>query len=252
MKLVLVLQFHEGDRDKAMQLARFIAEIEHAPRTDVEILLASPIGCVPDNETFRLLREKFKVGADTVCHRKGHQKSGWPAGPNGTVEYLFDMGRRWAKPGDYWDGVDGLILIEPDCVPTHAFWLNALKSEWEKALSADKWMMGSWRNSGGPYGHINGNCVINPRIGALINTAGIIGDDLAWDCAIAPYVKDRWFITGAIKNCFQSYDATWDVMIKPEVGDEAPVLVHGFKDNSAYPLARQMVRLSDPAHPWSL
>ncbi len=96
------------------------------------------------------------------------------------------------------------------------------------ALAAGKWMMGAWRPSGGEFGHVNGVCCLRADFANLAGTIDIIGRDLAWDCAVSPYVKDHWKISGEIKNCFESRNATFDAIAG------WPALVHGYKDDSLF------------------
>jgi hypothetical protein len=140
------------------------------------------------------------------------------------------------------------LLIEPDCVPVTKNWLVRLQSESTRLfVGADKWLAGAWRNSGGPYGHVNGNCLIRPDI--VKTLLPLFGPDLAWDCAIAPWVKSHWYFSTLIANRFQSVDATisdlhganWypgHIHGTAELDEYRPVLVHGFKDDSAFNLAK--------------
>lgn len=231
MKLVLALQFYIGDRDRAMRLARLIADIELAPRTDVEFLFVARYDCDHDRETIDYVAKKFPVHWITTCTKW----RGWPGGPNAMAKDLLEWTAANRKD------VDGLLMIEPDCVPTSPFWLNHIGDAWNDALADGKWIMGAWRQSGGVHGHINGNCVVRPDFSKLVGTADVVGPELAWDCAISPYVKDHWKITGTIKNCFEARNATIEHLFDPVGGEELPALVHGFKDDSAYDLARSVV-----------
>ncbi len=231
MKLVIALQFYGGDKEKAMRLARFIADIEIKPRLDVEFLFVARYDCELDMATVDYVKKKFPVCWLTTWTKW----RGWPGGPNAMAKDLLE----WVAVNRH--EADGLMMIEPDCVPTTPFWINHIIDQWNEARSLDKWVMGAWRGSGGVHGHINGNCVVVPTLVNILGITSIIGPDLAWDCAIAPYIKDRWYITCAIKNCFESRNATVEQLYDIEGVDGAPALVHGFKDDSAYDLARSIV-----------
>lgn len=232
MKLVLALQFYIGDREKAMRLARLIADAEPKPRTDVEFVFVARYDCEHDFKTIEHVRQKFPTHWITTYTKW----RGWPGGPNAMARDLLEWTAANRKE------VDGLLMIEPDCVPTSAFWLNAIMDEWNDALMADKWLMGAWRDSGGPHGHINGNCVVKPNFATLVHTNDLIGPGLAWDCAVSPYARERWYITGAIKNCFEARNATVEHLFDADMGEYCPALVHGFKDDSAYEIAKGLCK----------
>ncbi len=227
MKFLILLQFWDGDKAKAMRLAKFIADLEPCFRTDVDFVFVARFDCEHDHDTIRYVNEKFRVDWITThtCW------TGWPGGPNAmaldTLEWLA-ANRKDAL---------GALLIEPDCVPLNANWLNILIEDWRVGLEHDRWIMGAWRNSGGAHGHINGNCVVRTDLAKLIPLRDIVGPDLAWDCAIADWVRMNWFVTDRIKNCFDSVNATAKDLFWTEIGMKPHVLVHGFKDSSAYDLA---------------
>jgi len=235
--IILALQFHNADKPQAMRLARLIADLEEIPRDDVEFLFVARYDTEQDADTMEYVRKKFpRVSAFTSTTRL----TGWPQGPNALVkDLLLSLDHRTA--------VDGVLLIEPDCVPLSRHWLNILFDEWGKAILDRKVMLGAWRNSGAPGGHINGNAIIISALPSWLRSCGFefaqVDQLNAWDCAISPWVREHWATTGRIKNRFQSHNATEDDLLTPDVGDEQPVLVHGYKDDSAYNLARKLLKL---------
>lgn len=241
MKLALMLQFCPTDRHTAMRLARLIADNEELPRDDVVFYFCARCDCQHDQATIDHVAKKFPVELFTTST----PWQGWPAGPNGMARdiLLFVNGK---------SEFDGVLMLEPDCVPVHRHWLNILQSEWQEARNAGKVIMGSWRGSGPPCGHLNGNCVIVPNFAEWLSGRGMrveqMPRDLAWDCYHAPFSREYWAITGRIANHFQSFKATLDDVLTPEVGDDPPVLVHGYKDDSAYNLAREILKLNDDTH----
>jgi hypothetical protein len=235
--IALILQFHEGDKATAMRLARMIADSEELPRDDVQFYFVARYDTIPDEDTVRYVRVKFPYTETLTTRTKA---AGWPAGPNAMVVDILD-----------WFAVrtelKGVLLLEPDCVPLNKHWINILLSEWEGALEAGRVMMGAWRNSGPPGGHINGNCMIIPGLAAWLRNRGFetaqMVNGIAWDCAISPWVKEFWETTGLILNRFQSKDATEEALLMPDSGDESPVFVHGYKDDSAYNIGKKFLKL---------
>jgi hypothetical protein len=236
--MIVCLQFWRGDIEKAMRLARFIADLEPLKRSDVEFLFVARFDCDHDHETIHYVQEKFEKVHWIATHTKW---TGWPGGCNGmardTLEWLSV--NRTKTPA---------LLLEPDCVPVTKDWLDRLSKEATRLfIAADKWLAGDWRNSGGPYGHVNGNCLIRPDI--IPQLLEHFNEGLAWDCAIAPAVRTNWYFTPLIKNRFESKNATYrDLhganwypgrLTAVELEEYRPVLVHGFKDDSAFELAKE-------------
>ena len=87
----------------------------------------------------------------------------------------------------------------------------------------------------------NGNFIITPE--SAMGLARHINQYFAWDCAISPYVRNHWHITGLIRNDFEGKNATEELLRTPETGDVAPVMVHGYKDRSAQVIARKWMNL---------
>jgi hypothetical protein len=226
MKFHVCLQFWEGDKANAMRLARFIADLEPEFRKDTEFVFIARFDCEHDHPTCKYVGLKFKTTWIT-SHTKW---TGWPGGPNGMAKDTLE----WLAANRRESG--GALLIEPDCVPVCRGWLDRIMAEWDMARFAERILMGAWRNSGGEHGHINGNCVVRPDFAKAISL-DCVGPDLAWDCAIVPYVRNRWFVTSIIKNCFESRNATNQDLFWAPIGDQLPALVHGFKDDSAYNIA---------------
>jgi hypothetical protein len=208
-----------------------IADIEPVYRPDIKFVFVYRFDCEPDQETIMYVSHKFQT--ETF---KSHLKwEGWPAGPNGmAVDILRALDGR-TKTGE-WKDITGMLLIEPDCVPLTTAWLYLIMHEWEQARAQGKWIMGAWRDSGTQWGHINGNCVVRPDFAKLVDL-DCVSQHFAWDCAVSYFTHDHWHITSLILNCFQSVEAQADQLF---IG-ELHALVHGFKDQSAFNLAQEIM-----------
>lgn len=234
MKLCVVIQYYEADAAAAVELAKFITDIEPVERKDVKVRFVARYDCHHvDLDIFRYVSRRF----ETSWTHSRRQQRGWPDGPNGmALDILEDGQDALDKIG--WYEMDGLLLLEPDCVPLANDWLNILMAEWAITREQGKWIMGSWRGSGPECGHINGNCIVVPDLAKRVSIkhpqAG-----LAWDCWLAPRLKNHWHVTGLIRNDFQSQFATEEKLRTPEVGEVPPVVVHGYKDQSALDIAKR-------------
>jgi len=221
-RLVVCLQFYSADRASAMRLARLIADIELSRREDVEIIFVARFDTDHDHETIKYVEQKFPVSWFTT-HTWW---TGWPAGPNAMAKDTLE----WVAANR--KNALGVLLLEPDCVPVKTNWLDILIDEWRIAKAADVWIMGAWRASGGEFGHLNGNCIVRPDFGWLAG-AEQINQHTAWDCVLnGPRVREHWFVTERIHNCFQSVDAKMDELFPLGIEHQPRALVHGYKDDS--------------------
>ena len=235
--IVLTIPYHSGDRDRASELCKLIGEIEPERRNDWVVRLVARFDCEHiDTLSMNAVGRRF----DMSWTRTEPHAVGWPAGPNMMARQILHGVPRWLEDCG-WSNATGIMFMEPDCVPLSRDWLTKLAAEWELARANGKRIMGSWRDSGVPMGHINGNCIITPE--SAMGLARHINQYFAWDCAISPYVRNHWHITGLIRNDFEGKNATEELLRTPETGDTAPVMVHGYKDRSAQVIARKWMKL---------
>jgi hypothetical protein len=239
--IAIALMFHPGDAAQAHRLKKLIADNEELPREDVEFYTFARADALHDEgEPSRQITIKFPRSTNDWTDSK---ESGWPLGPN---MMAHDVLKYFDHNADI-TRLDGVLLMEPDCIPVNKHWLNVLISEWNEARSTGKVMMGAWRNSGPPCGHINGNCMVIPALASFLKSKGYdianFKTPIAWDCLIAPYLREDWATTGRILNRFQSFNCQPDDIATPDLGDDPPVLVHGYKDDSCFNLAQKILKL---------
>lgn len=238
MKLCICLQYYQGDRDRAMELARFIAELEQKQRTDVGFCFYGRWDAdSPSVAVFLAVSAKF----GRVAHYRTSQWkwTGWPAGPNGIAREVLETAPKWCM------GAPAVLMLEPDCVPLSRRWLDEMIEEWETfgyghEQQGGAWQIGAWRDSGGAGGHVNGNSLIRFDLRTVVPLQ-VITQYLAWDCAIAPLVQKHWYDSWLFRNDFQSTGAEAWRLTTPVRGHRPPVLVHGYKDDSAMKIARTLL-----------
>lgn len=233
---VIALSYHHADAEQATKLAKLMADIEPSYRDDILVLLVRRFDTIQPLEMLEAIAKKFPV----ATFKTTTPWTGWPAGCNAVAMDTIGYAQRcyYTHLGfgpDSWANVRGVLLMEPDCVPCTSDWLNRIIAEWGRA-SEGTLQMGAWRPSGGEHGHINGCCVLPPDFFGHVSSE-VIGPDLAWDCAISPYVKDHWHKTSLIKNMFATQEA---VNADFRAGDDGvePAMIHGIKGESGLDLAR--------------
>lgn len=231
--ILIALQFYNADRARAMRLARLIADIEPKFRDDVEMLFCARFDTPQDSETIEYVRQKMGVRQFTTVTRW----TGWPGGPNGMArDVLREIGNGQNARAE------GVLMLEPDSVPVARDWIDQLMAEWRgpEGAPCEAYMMGAWRDSGPVGGHINGNCIVPPEIGSLVDLSRIT-EHYAWDCEISQQTRGYWKRTNLIRNLCQETNVSEARML--DGTSERPVLIHGVKDDSAYEIAKKLLSL---------
>lgn len=229
MSLVIALQFYAGDRDRAMRLARFIADLEPSFTYDLEMCFVARFDCPQHTETIEYVSRKMATSQFTTRR----ELVGWPEGPNGMAYDLFEQMKKWTDD-DRWSHHDGVLLLEPDCVPLRRGWLLELMAVWHGARKMGAVVMGSWAPSGGKQGHINGNMIVDPHLDLTVLVAKAT-PQLAWDVEFAPLYCTNWHVTNLILNLFGQIHIP-----SAKLRESGAVLVHGIKDDSAWNYVREL------------
>ncbi len=150
--LILNIQHWDGDKAQAMALARLIADLEPAYREDVGVMFSARFDCAHDEETIAYVAKKFPVYRYTTKRKA----TGWPNGPNQMMACSYEnIVNLWKKNklNPY-----AVMLIEADCVPLHAKWLDMLIAEFK---GCGKKVLGAWLALGDcNCEHVNGNCIL--------------------------------------------------------------------------------------------
>ncbi len=227
-RFVLALQFWAGDRQLAMRLARAIADLEPTFRNDVTFLFVRRFDTTNDQATLDYVAKKFTV----ETHVGPDHTTGYPASPNLMALDLIKEANVRFKKGS-WAEIVGMFMFEPDNVPLSKDWINELFTDFRAVVAAGKHVMGSWRNTCTPVGHINGNLCCTPQLAAIVDLSGC-PTNLAWDCHFAPKFQPLWVKTGRILNLFQETKVLPDRLKIPEIGKERPSIVHGIKDETGW------------------
>lgn len=228
-KLVLALQYWEGDKDNAMQLARFIADLEPGYREDVEFCFIKRFDATFDAETMGYVSNKFLV---RVIDTDKHSNPGYPQSAN-------FMSYSTMQAAKFWTDVKAVLLFEYDCIPVQKNWINQLLVEWDRAAGQGALVLGSWRPANNPLGHINGNMLFSPRLTQYVD----LGDGppkMAWDIYYPKVFKPVWMRSGLISNRHREENLSDARIQTPECGTKPPVLCHGAKDLSVWAYAKRI------------
>lgn len=231
-----------------MKLARLIADLEPAPRSDIYFHFCTRFDCKHDEETIRYVAQKFKVSKQTTKRKA----TGWPNGPNQMMgesyEFLVEESRR-----NRYLGAKAVLFMESDCVPLCRDWIDKLKAEYQ---ACGRSVLGAWIKSGDASSpeHINGNCIISlalwRRVPQLFHPPSRGG----WDATLARFLlpvghpsRLIWsdYQLGMDHNPWRGCDYLWEQKryrdpANPLFGqDITPCWFHGIKTPEGLDCARQ-------------
>jgi hypothetical protein len=233
-KINVCLQFWAGDRQRAMQLARFIADLEPTKSKVADFTFVARFDTQHDPETIEYVSKKF----DVHLVKTVRQMTGWPAGCNTMALDLFGQAatkfvkKQWQHKAIY--------LIESDVMPLTRKWLAELSKEFEQARMRRKFILGAWCPFHSPVGHINGNMLVAPdllhRIPGLENCPPKAG----WDAYFAPKFAPHWLKSRIMQNHYEfRSNIPEEILFSKVDGVTEPVVAHGTKDLSAERLVRE-------------
>lgn len=249
-RIAITLQYWEGDRDKALELARFLAGIERGVRNDVVLLLvhrrdADP----PDSETMEIVQRTFPAARAVKGVRTGR---GHPGGCNALwVDSVMALAKLFPA-------VKYGFTTEADVLPLRRDWINALKIEAIAMEDSGALVSGHWSPGGDPkkrqMEHINGNMLVNTNIVRLVPQIFQVPPDWAWDLYLAAYFMPKWRKGDWIYNGYVGGGRVLESDSPNKRGEWYPEelmglqqdgfsLVHGVRDDSGMKFLKKVIDL---------
>jgi hypothetical protein len=236
-KLLIALQFWEGDRAQALELAKFLADLEPKHTQVADFLLVHRVDCRAPTEIVPHISRKFNAHV----YKSPRSETGWPAGCNGmmesTVEWAYCMMEAGRIPK-----YKAIFLCEADGGPVSRDWLAKMSNAWDQANAKRRVVIA------GPlvpdtehvHEHINGNCMLTGDLSFLkwlvrgpkmVNAGG-------WDYVLWPIFKQK----GAANiHGMRSYYATPHFSLDEyhRMQNEGLIWVHGDKGSDLVKWGRQ-------------
>lgn len=229
-KIILALQFWEGDKERAMHLARLIADIEPVKNTAVDFAFVARFDTAPDPETVQQVSRKFDVWTITGTR----QGTGWPHGCNELALDLFQQAGFKSRPRGPWNNHKAIYLLESDNMPMCKNWLQRISDEWDVAQEHGAMVLGAWSPFHSSVGHINGNMLVAPDIAVKIKGLERVPERAGWDAYFAPKFFPVWHKSILICNHYDyRTNIPEEVLFSCVDGVTPPACVHGVKDFSA-------------------
>jgi hypothetical protein len=220
--IVLCMQFWEKDKEKAMQVARLISEMQPAFTNDYHFMFVARHDAIHDVNTIRQVSRRFPVWTHT-CTRK---EIGWPAGPNGMASDMFVESLKRFRSG-LWANVEAVWLLEADILPLTIDWLSRIRTEWSEAK---KPVMGAWQPEWSPVGHVNGNMLFVPDLAARVRNLEGCPPHIPWDTYHAMALSRHWHKSAQMVNFYKRTQVGANELWPDN--KEPYVFVHGIKDDS--------------------
>lgn len=230
--IVLCMQYWEGDKQRALSVARLIADLQAEKDDRFQFMFLRRFDATPvDDETIGYVGRKFDILTHT-CRRK---ETGWPAGCNGMASDALMLAQEKWNTGE-WKRVTGVWLLESDILPLYRNWLYRIEREWKAALEDGKLVMGAWSPHHSPVGHINGNMLFHPslcdRVKGLEGSAPHIG----WDVYHAQRLHRHAHKSELMLNLYRGVNVNEGDIYAPGT---RYAFVHGIKDDSGLQIIRR-------------
>ena len=177
-RLLLALQFFEGDKPLSMQVAKLWADMEPKLNKNVDVLFAARFDCKPDPKVVAYVSRKF--GVHEFIGRRRAQ--GWPFGPNelwfDTMSFIYER-----LVAGLWPKYDAVLTTEGDSIPLCPGWTDKLLEEWDRKGVC---VLGHLTTQYVVH-HINGNAMFSCSEPFMREIVKIGGCDArcGWDVAMA-------------------------------------------------------------------
>lgn len=232
-KLLVVLQYWEGDRARVEQQAHLIADLERVPNKNADIMLyARHDAGAFDISAIQRLQSKFGTVHQVRCRRRA---SGYPYGAN---EMFYDLLDIMSNNAGYSNRYYAFLNLESDCCPTRPGWTEELIKAYRTAEIDGKLMIGHRNKTPAP--HMNGVGVYAVDIQRRLGTMQMIGGPAqhAYDIYLAPRIMPVADDTPLIALDFQRPTISAEDLFAPRKEGVVPALFHGVKDESAFAIVR--------------
>lgn len=238
-KILLALQYWDGDKAQAMQLAKLLADIEPKMSDRADFLFVSRFDCAHDQATVSYVARKFKVFTYT-SRRRG---TGWPLGCNATFFGLMEWFYH-KKVARQILPYKAVFAFEADGIPMSKTWIADLSNQWNWINNKKPVVMaGAWLPNGPipDCGHINGNAMITGDLKFLKHLITRVKDvkgSVGWDYGLAPIFREwGWSDMPQIRSVWRS-PITEEIFLRHKnVG--GTIWFHGAKEDTGIKLCRK-------------
>lgn len=237
-KILIALQYWDGDKAQALALARFLADLEPRHSDDADFLFMARFDSALDTPTIQHVSRKFNVHS-RISRRRA---KGWPCGCNdlwfSVMEWAQSMIQARKIPH-----YKAIFTCEADGCPIQRDWIAQLSLEWDRVNRPTPVVMAGALVMPGP--HINGNALMSGDMNFLTwigRRVGGVTPNSGWDYIMRDDFKKRgWADIPRMKSIYNTPTFSpeqYADMIKNEW-----IWVHGVKDQSLIQMGRDRFKV---------
>lgn len=237
-KILIALQYWDGDRALALDLARYLADLEPTHTNLADFMFMARFDSSLDERVAKEVSRKFNVFS-VKARRRG---KGWPAGCNdlwfSVMEWAYSMIEAKRVPA-----YKAIFTFEADGAPIPRDWIARLSSEWDRVSNPGPVVMAGALQEHGP--HINGNALMSGNLGFLhwvVRKVGGCHPFSGWDFVLAPEFKSQgWANIPGVRSYYNTPTFSkeqYDQMVKEDL-----IWVHGGKDRSLIDFGRKRFKV---------
>lgn len=228
-KLLIVLQYFEGDKEAAEELGLLIADLERVRNNLADIMVFRRHDAGEFSvSVLEKLRDKF----NKVYYEQSRRRDakGYPFGANQMWSDLVTMMGQMPR---WYENYYAFLPLESDCVPTRPGWINELVEEFRVAKSKNFAAVGHVHSN--PVDHLNGVAIYDTRLWKIVPGNKLNGSDpqVAYDIYHSKSILPIAYNTPLIMMEYQRPTIVADDLFKPWKNGFEPALFHGVKDASA-------------------
>lgn len=236
-KILIALEFWQGDKAQAMQLARHIADMQPGRCESADFLFVSRFDCAQDPDTIKYVSRKF----NTFHYRSPKQGTGWPHGCNelwfGGMEWIYSMIEAKKVPP-----YKAVFTIESDGLPLQTNWIADLSRKWDELqVIKPVYVAGAILNEGQDGEHVNGQAFFSGSLKFLqwiVKRVGGAPPNCGWDFWLRKDFKKWGWAQMPGLRCYWNTKTFTPAQYEQEQRD-GTVWLHGVKDNTLYTMSRK-------------
>lgn len=228
-KLLIVLQYYEGDKIAAEELALLIADLERIRNNQADVLVFRRHDAGEFSvSALEKLRDKF----DKVYYEQSRRRDakGYPFGPN---QMWADLVAMMGQMPRWYENYYAFLPLESDCVPMRPGWIGELVEEFRIAKSKNFSAIGHIHSN--PIEHLNGVAIYDTKLSRIVpgNKLNGANPQVAYDIYHRNEILPIAYNTPLIMMEYQRPTITAGDLFKPWKDGFEPAMFHGVKDGSA-------------------
>lgn len=228
-KLLIFLQYYEGDKAEMEDLGSLIADLERVRNRAADIMVFRRFDASEfSSAVIQKLKDKFdNVYVETSRRRDA---KGYPFGPN---QMWSDIVTLMGQVPKWRDNYYAFLPLESDCTPLRPGWIAELIEEFKLAKSKNFAAVGHVHTN--PIEHLNGVAVYDSNLWKIVGGNRLNGSDpqVPYDLYHRKSILPIAYNTPLVMMEYQRPTITAEDLFQPWKNGLIPAMFHGVKDYSA-------------------